>query len=57
MKYRLDALLLLPQASDDSEPRASYHYPDRYREVVESLQRDLSDALVVVGAGILGKKS
>lgn len=54
---RLAAFLAIPlQASDQAMPHRDFHYPVRYRQVLEALQGNLHGALVLVGAGIFGKK-
>jgi len=54
---RLEAFLTIPlQASDQSSPDRTFHYPGRYRQIIEALHTDLRGALVLVGAGIFGKK-
>ncbi len=54
---RLVAFLAIPlQASDQASTPRNPHYPARYRQVLEALQGDLSGTLVLVGAGIFGKK-
>jgi hypothetical protein len=54
---RLSAFLTIPlQASDQSSPARTFHYPGRYRQIIEALRTDLHGTLVLVGAGIFGKK-
>ena len=54
---RLVAFLAIPlQASDQASPQRVFHYPQRYRQVLEGLQADLQGTLILVGAGIFGKK-
>jgi hypothetical protein len=54
---RLAAFLTIPlQASDQDLPARSFHYPDRYRQIIDALAGDLHGTLVLVGAGIFGKK-
>jgi hypothetical protein len=54
---RLAAFLAIPlQASDQASVQRSFHYPIRYRQILEALAGDLSGTLVLVGAGIFGKK-
>lgn len=56
LKNRLAAFLPIPvQASDQSSPERPFHYPTRYKEVIEALQTDLRGTLVLAGAGIFGK--
>jgi hypothetical protein len=57
LKSRLGAFLTIPlQASDQSSPHRPCHYPGRYRQIIDALQTDLHGTLVLVGAGIFGKK-
>ncbi len=54
---RLEAFLKIPlQASDQALPDRGFHYPDRYRQIIDALRTDLHGTLVLVGAGIFGKK-
>lgn len=54
---RLAAFLAIPlQASDQDLPARSFHYPDRYRQIIDTLAADLHGTLVLVGAGPFGKK-
>jgi hypothetical protein len=54
---RLAAFLAIPlQASDQASPQRDFHYPRRYRQVIEALRSDLRGTLVLVGAGIFGKR-
>jgi len=54
---RLSAFLAIPlQASDQALPARTFHYPGRYRQIIEALRTDLRGTLVLVGAGIFGKK-
>jgi hypothetical protein len=54
---RLGAFLTIPlQASDQTSPERTFHYPGRYRQIIEALRTDLHGTLVLVGAGIFGKK-
>jgi hypothetical protein len=56
LKHRLAAFMVIPDRACEaaSEPRPS-HYPARFNEIVEALRSDLRGALILVGAGILGK--
>jgi hypothetical protein len=57
LKSRLAAFLPIPvQASDQSSPERPFHYPTRYKEIIEALRTDLRGTLVLAGAGIFGKK-
>ncbi len=57
LQARLAAFLTIPlQASDQDLPARAFHYPDRYRQIIDALAGDLHGTLVLVGAGIFGKK-
>lgn len=44
-----------PQAVNINDTPADVHYPDRYREIVDELDQDLTGHTFLVGAGLLGK--
>jgi hypothetical protein len=57
LQGRLTAFLTIPlQASDQASPERGFHYPHRYRQIIDALAGDLHGTLVLVGAGIFGKK-
>jgi hypothetical protein len=56
LKNRLVAFLPIPvQASDQLSPERPFHYPTRYKEIIEALRTDLRGTLVLAGAGILAR--
>jgi hypothetical protein len=57
LKERLAAFLPIPiQASDGLLTGRQFHYPIRYHQIIKSLQMDLRGVLVLIGAGLFGKR-
>jgi hypothetical protein len=57
LKSRLAAFLPVPvQANNQSSLERPSHYPTRYKEIITALRTDLRGTLVLIGAGVFGKK-